>query len=216
MNIARYLVQGVDVWLNNPRRPKEASGTSGMKVIYNGGLNLSTLDGWWDEGYDPAFGWAIGNGEEYPESQEELQDTIEAKALYNLLEQDVVPLFYERSRDGLPREWISRVKSSMKKLAPFFNTTRMVIEYTQKYYMPAYEGYLHLTQPDLARGVSFATWREHLDSVWPEVKVTKVETSTANELKIGSEQEVNAWVHLGTLMPQDVTVQLYHGVLNSR
>ena len=104
------MVQGVDIWLNTPRRPNEASGTSGMKVIYNGGLNASILDGWWDEGYAPTVGWAIGNGEEYDQQEWDLQDYIEAQALYNLLEKDIVPMFYTRARDGLPREWISRVK----------------------------------------------------------------------------------------------------------
>ncbi|MEP7287600.1 MAG: alpha-glucan family phosphorylase [Chloroflexota bacterium] len=215
MAIARAMTQGVDVWLNNPRRPKEASGTSGMKVIYNGGLNASTLDGWWDEGYAPSLGWAIGNGEEYPESQEELQDTIEAQELYNLFEQDIVPLFYERTRDGLPREWIARVKTSIRKLAPFFNTTRMVMEYNDTYYMPARQRFERLSVPDLTQGIEFNTWQQNLIEVWPQVKVVKVQT-TGDELKIGSEQEVQAWVDLGTLTPDDVTVQLYHGTLNTR
>jgi starch phosphorylase len=187
MSIARAMVQGVDVWLNNPRRPEEASGTSGMKTIYNGGLNVSTLDGWWAEGYDPSLGWEIGKGEEYPENQWEMQTKIEAEALYHLLESDIVPLFYERSRDGLPREWIGRIKNSIRKLAPFFNTTRMVIEYAEQYYMPAHERYERLTSPDLGRGVAYANWRQKVYGVWPQVKVMRVETS-GNELKIGSEQ----------------------------
>src|SRR5690606_8256460 len=129
MNIARYLVQGVDVWLNTPRRPKEASGTSGMKVIYNAGLNCSILDGWWAEGYSPDVGWAIGNGEQYEEDQWEHQDEIESKAIYTVMENDLIPLFYNRSADGLPRYWIEKEKKSMKKLSPFFNTRRMVREY---------------------------------------------------------------------------------------
>jgi glycogen phosphorylase len=215
MGIARAMTQGVDVWLNTPRRPKEASGTSGMKVIYNGGLNASTLDGWWAEGYDPSVGWAIGNGEEYPENQENLQDTIEAQALYNLLEQDIAPLFYERSRDGLPRGWIDRVKNSIRKLAPFFNTTRMVIEYTDQYYMPARSHFERLTVPDLSRGIEFSQWKQHLIQEWPKIKVVKVETS-GDELKIGSEQEVRAWVDLGELTAEDVTVQLYYGNLDTQ
>jgi starch phosphorylase len=214
MAIARAMTQGVDIWLNTPRRPKEASGTSGMKVIYNGGLNASTLDGWWAEGYDTSVGWAIGNGEEYPETQENLQDTIEAQALYNLLEQDIVPLFYERSRDGLPRGWIERVKNSIRKLAPFFNTTRMVIEYTDQYYMPACANYERLTIPDLSRGIAFSNWKQRLIQVWPKVKVLRIETS-GDELKIGSEQQVRAWVDLGDLTPEDVTVQLYYGTLDT-
>ncbi len=214
MAVGRALTQGVDVWLNNPRRPLEASGTSGMKVIYNAGLNASTLDGWWDEGYDPSVGWAIGNGEEYTADQETLQDKIESEALYNLLEKDIVPLFYERSRDGLPREWIEKVKRSLKKLAPVFNTTRMVQEYAEKYYMPARERYTRLTEPDLKRGTAFADWREKLNTVWPKVNIVRVETS-GTELKIGTEQAVYAWVDLGDLKPEDVMVQAYYGNLDT-
>lgn len=214
MAIARAMLQGVDVWLNNPRRPEEASGTSGMKAIYNGGLNVSTLDGWWAEGYDASLGWKIGKGEEYPEDQWDLQDTIEAQALYNLLENDIVPLFYERSRDGLPRSWIEKVKHSMRTLAPFFNTTRMVKEYTEQYYLPARDRYARLAQPNLKHGIAFAEWRKHLEQVWSQVAVKDIQTSN-NELKIGAEQEVRAWVSLGDLTPQDVTVQLYYGTLDT-
>jgi starch phosphorylase len=213
MNIARMMVQGVDVWLNNPRRPEEASGTSGMKVIYNGGLNASTLDGWWAEGYDPSVGWEIGMGEEYPESQHEMQDLIEAQALYKLLESDIVPLFYDRGRDGLPRRWIEKIKNSMRKLAPSFNTHRMIMEYTDRYYMPAFERYVRLTQPDMSRGVAFSKWKSKVYQVWNQVRVVHVQTSS-NELRVGTEQEVHAWVDLGKLTPEDVTVQVYYGALD--
>jgi starch phosphorylase len=214
MAIGRLLVQGVDVWLNNPRRPEEASGTSGMKVIYNGGLNASTLDGWWAEAYDPSVGWEIGKGEEYPPEQHALQNKIEADALYTLLERDIVPIFYERTRDGLPREWIAMVKNSIRKLAPFFNTNRMLMEYTDQYYIPALARHHRLTSPDFTRGVALAEWRKMLDRAWGRVRVVRVETS-GNSLKIGSEQEVHAWVDLGELKPSDVTVQLYYGNLNT-
>ncbi|MBX3062562.1 MAG: alpha-glucan family phosphorylase [Anaerolineae bacterium] len=214
MAVARLLVQGVDVWLNNPRRPEEASGTSGMKAIYNGGLNASTLDGWWAEAYDPSVGWEIGNGEEYPPDQYPLQNKIEADALYTMLERDVVPLFYERSRDNLPREWIRKVKNSVGKLAPFFNTNRMVQEYTSQYYLPAYTRYDHLATPDMSRGIRFAEWRQRIDKAWNKVAITNVETSS-NSLKIGGEQEVHAWIDLGDLTPEDVTVQLYYGTLTT-
>jgi starch phosphorylase len=214
MGIARLLVQGVDVWLNNPRRPEEASGTSGMKVIYNGGLNLSTLDGWWAEAYDPSVGWEIGKGEEYPTEQHALQNKIEADALYTMLERDIVPLFYERARDGLPRDWIAKVKNSIRKLAPFFNTNRMVMEYADQYYLPAKTRHERLATPDFKRGIALAEWRKHVDRAWSKVRVVKVETS-GNTLKIGGDQEVHAWVDLGELKPTDVSVQLYYGRLDT-
>jgi glycogen phosphorylase len=199
MGIARYLVQGVDVWLNTPQRPKEASGTSGMKVIYNGGLNCSVLDGWWAEGYHPTVGWAIGNGEQYPESEAELQDFVESEALYNLLEHDLIPLYYEeRGRDGLPREWIHKVKTALKTLAPFFNTDRMVQEYTTAYYVPAFERCLKMTQPTLERGLSYVRWRSTLEKSWGNIRVKKVNTSDAS-VRVGSEFEVSAVVQLGQL-----------------
>jgi starch phosphorylase len=215
MEVARYMVQGVDIWLNNPRRPKEASGTSGMKVIYNGGLNCSILDGWWAEGYSPDVGWAIGNGEEYSEAEWEHQDFIEAQALYNVLEQDLIPMYYRRGRDGLPRDWISKVKASMIKLSPFFNTRRMVQQYTDEYYMPTYQRSLEMRQPDIKNAVSFADWRINLESVWSKIKVHDVKLNTA-EVTVGSEIEVTATVDLGALTPDDVQVQLYYGRLNTR
>ena len=144
-----------------------------------------------------------------------MQDTIEAQALYNLLEQDIVPLFYERSRDGLPREWIGRIKKSIQAMAPYFNTTRMLKEYCQRYYVPARERFERLAVPDLSRGLTYAQWLQHLSNAWSQVKVVEVKTQ-GEELKIGSEQEVHAWVDLGPLTSNDVTVQLYHGLLNSR
>jgi len=137
MNVAHYLVEGCDIWLNNPRRPLEASGTSGMKVIANGGLNFSILDGWWDEGFDPELGWKIGNGEEYTDP--DYQDEVESRQLYHTLESEIIPLFYSRGEDRLPRKWIAKVKNSMKNLGPFFNTHRMVQEYFQNYYSKSYE-----------------------------------------------------------------------------
>ena len=214
MNVARYLVQGVDIWLNNPRRPKEASGTSGMKVIYNAGLNCSILDGWWAEGYDPSVGWAIGNGEEYPEHEAEHQDYVESQALYNIFEQDIVPLFYQRTRDGLPREWIAKVKNSMRVLAPFFNTHRMVQQYTERYYMPSYTRAQEMTENNMAKGLDFGAWRNGLEEAWREVHVEEVNISE-QQVKVGAEIEVKAVIRLGKLTPDDVRVQLYSGQLNT-
>ncbi len=214
MHVARYLVQGVDVWLNNPRRPKEASGTSGMKTIYNGGLNFSILDGWWDEAYAADVGWAIGNGEEYSENDSEQQDFIESEAIYNILENDILPTFYERGRDALPREWVAMMKHAFVKLAPFFNTARMVQEYTNSYYMPVYERSHKLVTPDLKHGMAYAEWRSRLDALWQQVEVKEVKVSTGT-VTVDGPVEVNASVRLGSLTPDDVTVQLYYGPLSS-
>jgi starch phosphorylase len=215
MNIARHLVQGVDVWLNTPQRPKEASGTSGMKVIYNGGLNCSILDGWWAEGYNPSVGWAIGNGEEYPEHQWEHQDYIESEALYNILEQDIIPTFYDRGRDGLPRDWIAKIKNAMRTLGPYFTTRRMVEEYTQKFYMPNYDNVLETTTPTLERGLAYAAWHNKVRSTWKQIQVKEVRVPE-KQVKVGTEVEVEAVITLGQLTPEDVRVQLYYGSLNTR
>jgi len=215
MSIARYMVQGVDVWLNTPRRPKEASGTSGMKVIYNGGLNASILDGWWAEGYAPGLGWAIGNGETYPPESAELQDEIESLALYKMLETDIVPMFYDRGRDGLPRQWIQMVKESIKGLSAHFSAHRMLEEYTERYYIPAHQHFSRLTQPNMQRGLEYAQWMETLKHEWGNVRVVTVETSE-NSLVIGSELTVKAVVELGKLTPKDVCVQLYCGALDTK
>ncbi len=139
---AAMLVQGVDVWLNNPRRPFEASGTSGMKVVPNGGLNLSVLDGWWAEAYRPGVGWAIGDGLEA--GQPALQDELDSESLYSLLEKEIVPLFYTRDADGLPRGWIAMMKESIKGLAPAFAGDRMVKQYAECFYLPAADHYRRL------------------------------------------------------------------------
>ncbi|NTU59869.1 MAG: glycosyltransferase family 1 protein, partial [Deltaproteobacteria bacterium] len=146
INIARYLTQGVDVWLNNPRRPLEACGTSGMKVPPNGGLHLSILDGWWDEAYDGKNGWAIGRGEEYADPIQ--QDEMESHALYDLLEEEVVPLYYGRGEDGLPRGWIAKTKLSIEALTPVYNTNRMVRDYAEEYYLPALHHWSRLSQTE--------------------------------------------------------------------
>ena len=214
MNVARYMVQGVDVWLNNPRRPKEASGTSGMKVIYNGGLNCSIPDGWWAEAYSPDVGWSIGHGEEYAEDEWAHQDYVESQALYNLLEQDIVPLFYRQARDGLPREWIRRVKRCMAKLAPIFNTHRMVQQYADELYLPRFKVGQEMSRENFAGTGAFVDWRQHLDQAWHEVKVVDVDIRDG-DVEIGSRTDIHARVVLGSLRPADVKVQLYYGMLDS-
>jgi len=215
MNVARYLVQGADVWLNNPRRPKEASGTSGMKAIYNGCLNFSILDGWWAEAYSPEVGWAIGNGEQYPESQSDEQDRIESEALLNVLEKDIVPKFYNQGRDGLPREWIAMMKNAIRELGYFFTTHRMVQEYTERYYLPAHERYIRMTTPKVEVALPYVNWRINLPRVWNQVKVLKV-TVSETHVKVGTKADILAEVQLGGLKPSEVRVQLYYGTLNTR
>ena len=142
MAIARHLVHGADVWLNTPRHPREACGTSGMKASANGVLNMSVLDGWWPEAYRPGIGWAIGDVEEYEDPGQ--QDEVDSKSVYDLLEQEIIPLFYDRDGDGLPREWIRRMKAAMRVVCPMFNSARMVREYYKDYYAPAAEQYRHI------------------------------------------------------------------------
>ncbi|MCX7846853.1 MAG: alpha-glucan family phosphorylase [bacterium] len=213
ITVARALVQGVDVWLNTPRRPLEASGTSGMKVVINGGLNLSVLDGWWDEGYSREVGWAIGHGEEYRD--EETQDTVESEELFNILEREVVPMFYQRGRDHLPRAWIAKMKASMKKLCPFFNTDRMVREYTQKYYEPARAHYHALSEHNLARARELTAWSDRVRAEWHKVHIERVEARTPEKVYVRQNVPVQAWVHLGGLTPEDVTVEAYLGPMNA-
>ena len=135
ISVARYLVAGCDVWLNLPRRPHEASGTSGMKALVNGSLVVSTLDGWWDEAYSPQIGWAVGSGETY--GDEEIQDELEVDAVFAELEQIVIPMFYDRGIDGLPRSWIARMRRSVKVAGQRFSAQRMVAEYHRMFYQPA-------------------------------------------------------------------------------
>ena len=209
INVARYLVQGVDVWLNNPRRPLEASGTSGMKVCVNGGINMSILDGWWVEGYTGDNGWAIGAGEEYTDLA--YQDDIESRAIYDLLEQEIVPLFYNRSTDGLPRGWIAQMKRSMSTCCSVFNTSRMVQEYMEKCYVAAADRFGRLSEEALSRAKQLAQWRRRLQSVWGQVRVEHVETLGKEPMQVGAQMEVHARVNLGHLNPEDVEVQLFHG-----
>jgi starch phosphorylase len=213
LEIARHMVQGVDVWLNTPHRPLEASGTSGMKVPLNGGINLSILDGWWAEGYKGDNGWAIGAGEEY--TDRDYQDQVESTSLYEIIEKEVVPLFYQRGPDGLPREWLRLVKASMRTVCPFFNTNRMVEEYTERMYLPSAHQYSLLAQKNFESARSLASWKQRIQERWHEVKVLSVEADTSRELEIGSDLEVRVNVHLGSISPGEVAVELLFGPLDT-
>jgi len=214
MAMARYMVQGADLWLNTPRRPMEASGTSGMKAAMNGVLNLSVLDGWWAEAYRPEIGWAIGRGEEYDDPN--TQDEVESNALYDLLEREIVPLFYDRGADGRPRGWLARMKASMQHVCPFFNTNRMVHDYAVRFYLPAARRCQRLIEQDMAGVRSLTQWKARVQKCWPELRVESIEANTSSELKVGDRLEVRAHIYLGQLTPKDVLVELYSGRLNAQ
>ncbi|AJE04398.1 glycosyltransferase family 1 protein [Geobacter pickeringii] len=214
MAVARHLVQGVDVWLNTPRRPLEASGTSGMKVAFNGGLNMSVLDGWWPEGYRGNNGWAIGNGEVYDDV--DYQNEVESRAIYDLLEKEIVPLFYDRGTDDIPRGWLSCIKASLQTLCPLFSTERMVQEYTQLCYLPAYGQWEKLSGDRLALAVDLTRWKGEMHRGWSQVRVTRLDAGATAEVPLGAAIPVTAEVSLGDILPDQVTVDLYCGVLDSR
>ena len=211
ISLARVLVQGVDVWLNNPLRLHEASGTSGMKVPANGGLNLSCLDGWWPEAYDGSNGWAIGDGRVYDDLA--YQDHVESESLYNLLEREIVPLFFERTSDGLPRGWVERIKESMKTIVPNFNTNRMLRQYTKDMYVPAWRRLTRMSADGFALSLSLSQWRDELRAHWHEVRVVDVQADGQQALKVGDNLTLRARVHLGPIVPKDVAVEAYFGQL---
>lgn len=214
INVARYLVQGADVWLNNPRRPLEACGTSGMKAAANGGLNLSILDGWWDEGYEPGLGWAIGTTEE--NENHDLQDHLDAMSLYRLLEKEVVPLFYNREKGDLPRQWMAYVKKSLINLSPVFNTHRMVEDYNDMSYMPAAQGFNNMAENDFALTRKVGAWAQKVMENWSNVRVLEVSAPHQQEFSWGQEMEVQAKAQLANLSPEDVCCEIYYGPLSTR
>jgi starch phosphorylase len=219
MAVARYLVQGVDVWLNTPRRPNEASGTSGMKAAANGALNLSTRDGWWDEvcdapGYTYPIGWSIGKGEDYPDLA--YQDQVEAEALYDVLERDILPTFYDRGPDRLPRRWIDLMKSSVSSLCRFVNTHRMVSDYMFRVYLEAHAHARALDADGAVRARRVASWVEQMRREWSHVRVESIDGGPDASLPVGGSARVRALIQLGNLSPEDVSVELYLGRLNAQ
>ena len=207
MLLTGQLVQGVDVWINTPRRPWEACGTSGMKVLVNGGLNLSELDGWWAEAYTPEVGWALGDCQEH--GDDPAWDAAEAGALYDLLEQEVIPQFYTRDENGIPTAWVARMRESMARLTPRFSANRTVREYTEQHYLPAAAAYLERAADKGAVGRQVVDWQHTLEQKWASLRFGEVKVET------GEEQHVfNVQIYLDDLDPTAVQVELYADGIN--
>jgi starch phosphorylase len=214
IDVARHLIQGCDVWLNTPLRPLEASGTSGMKASINGSLNVSILDGWWCEGYTGDNGWAIGNGEEH--ADRDYQDQTESTMLYDLLEKEVIPLFYRREPDGIPREWIARMKASIRSICPRFNTNRMLEDYAERFYLPAAIHASMLSKENYRAARALASWRDFVREHWHEVSVLAMEADSQKELEIGTSLDLRVRVLLGLFPPEEVSVEVLYGPMDSQ
>jgi starch phosphorylase len=205
MQLTERLVQGVDVWINTPRRPWEACGTSGMKVLVNGGLNLSELDGWWAEAYMPDLGWAIGDGQEH--GNDPAWEAAEAEALYDRLEREVIPEFYNRNEKGIPTAWVARMRESMAKLTPQFSANRTVCEYTEKHYLPAAAACLSRVNNKGSIGQGLVGWEQGLEQKWNTLHFGEVKVNTN-----GNQHAFEVQVHCGDLDPNAVRVELYADV----
>jgi starch phosphorylase len=207
MLLTERLVQGVDVWINTPRRPWEASGTSGMKVLVNGGINLSELDGWWAEAYTPEVGWALGDGREH--GDDPAWDAAEAEALYGLLECEVIPEFYTRNEKGIPTAWIARMRESMAQLTPRFSANRTVREYTEQHYLPAASAYRERAADKGAVGVQLVNWQGAMEQNWSNLRFGEMKVATDGDKHVFEIQ-----VYLSSLDANSVRVELYADGLN--
>jgi starch phosphorylase len=209
MALAQRMVEGVDVWINTPKRPWEASGTSGMKVLVNGGLNLSILDGWWAEAYTPEVGWAIGDGEEH--GDDPAWDRADAEALYEVLENEIIPEFYERDEQGIPRGWVAKIRESMAALTPEFSANRTVRQYTEEHYIPAATAYARRACAGSELTTAFLTWQEQIARHWDDVHFGALTVTEQN-----GELIFEAELDLGGLDPGSVRVELYAGLQDGK
>ncbi len=207
MQLTEHLVQGVDVWLNTPRRPWEACGTSGMKVLVNGGINLSELDGWWAEAYTPEVGWALGDGREH--DSDPAWDAIEANTLYELLEREIIPEFYTRNEQGIPTAWVSRMRESMAQLTPRFSSNRAVREYTEQHYLTAAAAYLERAAGKGAIGAELVNWNHELNQKWNSLRFGAMKLETQGEQHVFEVQ-----LYLDDIEPEAVRVELYADGIN--
>jgi len=205
MLLTEHLVQGVDVWINTPRRPWEASGTSGMKVLVNGGINLSELDGWWAEAYTPEVGWALGDGQEHHDDP--AWDAAEAEALYDLLEREVIPEFYARDGQGIPTAWVARMRNSMASLTPRFSADRAVREYTEQHYLPGAATYRERAADKGAAGPRMVNWQHAMEMA--AIRFGEMKVSTNEEHHVFEVQ-----VYLTDLDPNAARVEIYADGIN--
>jgi len=213
--IARRLVQGVDLWLNHPLRPLEASGTSGMKSAPNGGINLSVLDGWWREGYNDSNGWAIGA--EINNGITEFQNEVDASSLYQLLENQIVPLYYAKPDGKLPLAWLQLMRESIRSVTPMFNTQRMVKQYTEQLYIPAAQAYENFSRDSCGSATQLSQWKAKMRKDWPQVQISDVQVANKDRqsILVGEALQISARVHLGAVDPQHVRVEAYHGEMDN-
>ena len=209
--IARRLVQGVDLWLNHPLRPLEASGTSGMKLAPNGGLNLSVLDGWWREGYNGNNGWAIGP--EIENGTIEFQNEVDAGSLYQLLENQIIPLYYAKPDGKLPLAWLQLMRESIRSVTPVFNTHRMVKEYTERLYIPAAKSHKDFSRDNCAAATHLSQWKSKIRKDWPQVRIQDVQIGNTDRqnIPVGESLQLSTRIHLGAVDPKHVRVEAYHG-----
>jgi glycogen phosphorylase len=202
MMMTQELVQGVDLWINTPRRPWEACGTSGMKVLVNGGLNLSELDGWWAEAYSADVGWALGDGKEHGDDPR--WDAVEAEALYKLLETEVAPEFYEHNEEGVPTKWLYRIRESMAQLTAEFSANRAIREYAETHYLPAADGYINRADKGGALGANLLQWKQDIDRHWSSLRFDALDIETRD-----GQHFFRVSVSLGRLNPDQLKVELY-------
>ncbi|MEY2492177.1 MAG: glycogen phosphorylase [Verrucomicrobiota bacterium] len=209
--IARRLVQGVDLWLNNPLRPLEASGTSGMKTPPNGGLNLSVLDGWWGESYNGNNGWAIGA--EIKDGSADFQNEVDLASLFQLLENQIIPLYYAKPDGKLPLAWLQLMRESIRSVTPVFNTHRMVMDYSERLYAPAAKAYREFFENNCAAATALSEWKTHMRKDWSQVRIEDVQVGNEDRqsIPVGESVQVSARIHLGSVNPQHVRIEAYHG-----
>ena len=211
--VSRVMVAGCDIWLNTPRRPHEASGTSGMKAAMNGLPNLSILDGWWDEADYVKTGWPIGHRESY--TDEVYQDDVESNSFYDLLEQEIVPLFYDRDKEGLPRKWIAKMKDAIRLNCPTFNTARMLRDYANKGYFPASDRNSIVTVDNYQAGKDLAHWKAKVFENWSHLNIESVDVAAPQDISVNQAVAVKSLIKLGNLQPTDILVELYKGAVGT-